>query len=361
MNYRLSITIPVYNFAAFLSETLDTILDQDGAKDVEILIFDGGSTDHTPDLIAQYQKQHKNIRYVRRPQRGGIDRDMAFSVTESSGDYVWLFSGDDLFLPGSISKALALIDGGADLYLTRHYEWRDYEKDWIVWPTVETKDQTIFDLSNPVSRKEYFSKAQNTEAFFSFIGGLIVKKQTWESIPINEKFVGSCWAHAARLFELMPKGLTVCVLADAYLNRRPDNDSFGSGSIVSRYRLTIDGFTDIADHFFGENSPEAREVRRVLRAEYHPLAMQLGKFLCEIHPEREDRTLIDRLFRKLYNEANYACWRARFDYWRTTAQRFRRWQPELSAKYEARGGEAVKTPLQIPDLSKKAPPNKGGA
>ena len=48
MTYRLSITIPVYNFAQFLPETLDTILDQEGAKDVEVLIFDGGSTDHTP-------------------------------------------------------------------------------------------------------------------------------------------------------------------------------------------------------------------------------------------------------------------------------------------------------------------------
>ena len=125
MTYRLSITIPVYNFAQFLPETLDTILDQEGAKDVEVLIFDGGSTDHTPEVVAQYQKRHANIRYVRRPQRGGIDRDMASSVTESSGDYVWLFSGDDLFLPGAIKKALTLIEGGADLYLTRHLEWRD--------------------------------------------------------------------------------------------------------------------------------------------------------------------------------------------------------------------------------------------
>ena len=336
MTYRLSITIPVYNFAQFLPETLDTILDQEGAKDVEVLIFDGGSTDHTPEVIAQYQNRHPNIRYVRRPQRGGIDRDMASSVTESSGDYVWLFSGDDLFLPGAIKKALTLIEGGADLYLTRHLEWRDYEKDWIVWPTVAAKDQTVFDLADPAARKEYFKKAQNTEAFFSFIGGLIVKKETWERVSINEKFVGSCWAHAARLFELMPNGLSVCVIENAYLKRRPDNDSFGSGSIVGRYRLTIDGFTNIADHFFGEKSLEAREVRRVLRAEYHPLAMQLGKFLCEIRPDREDRALIDRLFNKLYNEPTYACWRARFEYWLTTADRFRRWQPELSAKYEKR-------------------------
>lgn len=195
--------------------------------------------------------------------------------------------------------------------------------------------EPFFQLSRDAERREYFSKAENTEAFFGFIGGLVVKKTKWESVSINEEFIGSCWAHVARLFEIMPMGLCVKVLNEPYLKRRPDNDSFGSGSVTSRFRLTIDGFTKIVDHFYGPSSFEAQQMRRVLRNEYHPLNMWLGKFLCLIDPKREDIALMDRLLAELYDDKTLEAWKVRFNYARVTPQRFRRWQPDLSAKFDA--------------------------
>lgn len=335
MSKKLSVVVPVYNFVRFLPQTLDTIVTQPFFCDVELLILDGASTDETPALIKNYQRFFPQIKYVRQRERGGIDRDMAHSVSHACGDYCWLFSGDDLMLPGGLAKALEHIESDHDLYLTRHLEWVDDRNEWVEWPTLNVSGEPVFQLSNEADRREYFAHAANTEAFFGFIGGLIVKKSTWESVPINEEFVGSCWAHVARLFEIMPNGLSVKVLSEPYLERRPDNDSFGSGSITSRFRLTIDGFTKIADHFFGSTSFEAREIRRVLRNEYHPLNMWLGKFLCLIDPEREDIALMDRLLSELYGERTWETWKVRFHYARVTPQRFRKWQPDLSAKFDA--------------------------
>ncbi|MCC2108035.1 MAG: glycosyltransferase, partial [Hyphomicrobiales bacterium] len=42
---RLSIAIPIYNFADFIVETLDSIVAQDGADEVEVVVVDGASTD----------------------------------------------------------------------------------------------------------------------------------------------------------------------------------------------------------------------------------------------------------------------------------------------------------------------------
>jgi abequosyltransferase len=335
MHKTLSVAIPVYNFATYLPETLDSIVTQARAGDIEILILDGASSDETPALIKKYQRYFKNIKYVRLSERGGIDRDMARAVTHSSGDYCWLFSGDDLMLPGALEKALEYIETRFDLYLTRHLEWVDDRSEWVEWPTLNVTCEPVFELSNDAERHEYFSRAENTEAFFGFIGGIIVKKSKWDSIPINEEFIGSCWAHVARLFELMPNGLSVKVLSEPYLKRRPDNDSFGSSSIISRFRLTIDGFIKITDHFFGPTSFEAKQVRRVLRNEYHPLNMWLGKFLCLIDPEREDIALMDRLLAALYGDKSWDAWKVRFHYARVTPQRFRKWQPDLSAKFDA--------------------------
>jgi abequosyltransferase len=332
---KLSVAIPTYNFAKYLGETLDTIVSQALMSEVEILILDGASTDDTPALLKEYQRYFNNIKYVRLAQRGGIDRDMAQAVTYASGEYCWLFSGDDLMLPGALEKALKHIETGLDLYLTRHLEWVDDRSEWIEWPTLNVSGEPVFQLANRDDRREYFMCAANTEAFFGFIGGLIVKKSTWETVSINEEFVGTCWAHVARLFELIPNGLSVKVLSEPYLKRRPDNDSFGSGSITSRFRLTIDGFLKIVDHFFGPQSFEAQQMRRVLRNEYHPLNMWLGKFLCQIDPAREDLALMDRLLAELYGDRTWEAWKVRFNYARVTPKRFRKWQPDLSAKFDA--------------------------
>jgi abequosyltransferase len=185
MTKKLSITLPVYNFAQYLPETLDSICMQKYVSHVEILILDGASTDKTPELVKKYQRFFPNINYVRLSERGGIDRDMARSVTCSSGDYCWLFSGDDLMLPGALGKALNHIETGLDLYLTRHLEWVDYRDDWVAWPTLNVLEEPVFQLSNNLERHSYFSSAENTEAIFGLIGGLIVKKSTWESVILN--------------------------------------------------------------------------------------------------------------------------------------------------------------------------------
>jgi abequosyltransferase len=332
---KLSVVIPTYNFAHYIENTLDTIVTQPRVDETEILILDGGSTDNTPEIIKNYQRYLPNINYVRMSERGGIDRDMAKAVTHASANYCWLFSGDDLMLPGALGSALEHIESGFDLYLTRHLEWVDDRDEWVEWPTLNTIGEPVFELSNDVIRRDYFSHAVNTEAFFGFIGGIIVNKSKWESVPINEEFVGACWAHVARFFEIIPSGLSVKVLEKPYLKRRPDNDSFGSGSITGRFRLTIDGFLKIVDHFFGAHSFEAKQMRRVLRNEYHPLNMWLGKFLCLIDPEREDIALMDRLMAALYGDNTLEAWKVRFNYARVTPERFRKWQPDLSKKFDA--------------------------
>jgi abequosyltransferase len=55
---KLSIPIPVYNFAEFLPQTLDSILSQEGVGQVEILVVDGASTDGTQQLIQPLCSQH---------------------------------------------------------------------------------------------------------------------------------------------------------------------------------------------------------------------------------------------------------------------------------------------------------------
>ena len=334
MTASLSICIPIYNFAKFIPETLNSILGQDGGTEVQIVILDGASTDNTAEILAGYERKHPNIKYVRQTQKGGIDRDMAKSVEPATGDYCWLFSGDDIMRPGALRRALNEIQSGHDLYLCKHMEYYFYHDSWTEYPTVACEDGAVFELSDPRSRRDYFSKAVNTEAFLSFIGGIIVKRSTWNRVPLNEEFVGSCWGHVARFFELMPGGLSIKVLSGALLDRgqtmTPSQAAAWSIAIASP---STDS-DNIADRFFGHDSIEAFHVRRVIRHEFHPLAMQLGKFMCFVNPAGESRALMDSLMKKVYSDFSIGNLRAKFAYATMSAERFRRQQPELSAHHE---------------------------
>jgi len=299
----LSVCIPTYNFGAFIGETLDSIVSQLSDR-VEIVIVDGASTDNTSEVVGRYEKQYPGVKYHRLPAKGGIDRDMAKAVELARGTYCWLFSSDDVMKQGALEQVLALIASGSDLYLCTHTVCTLDMKYVGDYPVLATTEESTFDLRSGAGRGRYFELAETTEAFFSFMSGLIVNKSRWDAVPMNDSFVGSCWAHVARLCELMqmPRGLSVTFVPRTLLDRRGDNDSFSGNGIVRRHALAIDGYHKLADTFFGSDSPEAFHFRRVVRNEYGFRALLDTRMRCEQNLDSESIALLDQLVCKAYRD-----------------------------------------------------------
>lgn len=313
---RLSICIPVYNFGSYLGETLNSILGQMHDDNVEVLVVDGASTDNTSDVVFEFQKNHTQLKYYRLDEKGGIDADIAKSVDLARGEYCWLFGGDDLMAPGALERALHEISQGHDLYLFKHANYTlDMKLFLIEYPVLKLSKDSVFNLSDRTDRYRYFTLAQTTEAFFSFMGGIIIKRSQWCSVPLNQEFIGTCWAHAARIFELISTGITLKFLAASYVDKRGGNDSFVDKGIVNRFRISIDGYNKIGDTFFGRESIEAFHIRRVIRYEYPLRKFLYAKLLCEKNPISEDRDLLDTLVRKTYSDASMIAKLNRFIYW----------------------------------------------
>jgi abequosyltransferase len=295
---RLSICIPTYNFAQFIGETLESIAPH-VVEGVEVVILDGGSTDDTSTVVESFKERLPGLSYHRRPQRGGIDRDMAHTVELARGDYCWLFSADDLMKPGAITEMLGEISSGLDVYLcgfTRCTFDMNTIKDQ---PILRAPAGSTFDLGRDHDRRRYFESALTTNPFFSFLGSMVFKKARWDALPLDENFVGSCWAHVARFFRMIHDGLQVKYLGKSYLRKRSDNDSFLQDGLIKRYALTIDGYHLLADTFFGHGSLEAHHIRRVVAREYTPREMLYAKMLSRDAPP-EQRMLLERLVRKTY-------------------------------------------------------------
>ncbi len=321
---KLSIAIPVYNFADFIPETLNSIIEQEHGNTVEIVETDGASTDQTPEVMTEFCSKYPNIIYNRLPRKGGIDRDMASALEATHGEYVWLFSGDDIMHPGSLATILEEIRSGDDIYICKHMECTGWMEPLFEYPVLEPDARGTFELSDPIQRLAYFKRAVNSEAFFSFCSGLIIRRSTWDRVPLDENFVGSCWAHCARFFSLMPEGLRVNYLGRVLLSRRGDNDSFSNNGLVERFRIQVEGFHDIVNMVFGRNSPEAREVRRAIRREFKPHVTLLLKYLCCLRPQVESKSVLDRVVARGYQDPLLECLKVRLIYALMPRQLFRR-------------------------------------
>jgi abequosyltransferase len=296
---RLSVSIPTYNFGRFIGETLDSILPQ-VTDEVEVLVVDGASTDDTEEVVRNRQERFPRLKYYRLPKKGGIDRDMAKSVELARGKYVWLFSADDWMAGGALKKVLDEILLGLDLYLCG-FTLCDFEMHpRQPHPILDAPDASVYDLGNPIERKEFFARGLTTTAFFSFMSSLVFRKEKWDCAKMDDSFVGSCWDHVARLFRLIPGGLSVKYLSGTYLLKRDDNDSFSERGIAYRVGIAIEGYHRLANSFFGPESAEARHIRRVLKNEYPLLNLLYIKSRTSASHIPGDMEYLDELVTNLY-------------------------------------------------------------
>ena len=308
MNIKLSICIPTYNYGEFIGQTLDSILPQ-ASIEVEIIVLDGGSTDDTAEVVAARQDDYTQLTYHHQSFRGGIDRDIEKVVSLAQGQYCWLFSADDIMLPGAIDKVLEGIKTNDDVYLCEH-DLCNLEMGSIgEYPAFNNiSHPRLFNLGDASQRREYFRLARTSEAFFSFLAGPIFKKEIWDSSDIPESFRNTCWIVAGRLLSMFPKGITIKYLGETLLHKREGNDSFSNGSAVNRCRIGIENFQHISNAVFGKYSEEAFHIRRVLQLDIPFRYLILAKLKAAEHPAREDIQVLNRLAMMHYADLSISNW-----------------------------------------------------
>ena len=91
----VSIILPTYNCAAFLSHSIGTILSQT-YNSYEIIVIDDGSTDNTKEVLYPFMQR---IKYIRLEQNKGLPTARNIGVRSAQGKYIAFIDADDLWLP----------------------------------------------------------------------------------------------------------------------------------------------------------------------------------------------------------------------------------------------------------------------
>lgn len=88
----VSILMLTYNRAHFLTEAIDSVLNQ-SYQNWELIIIDDGSTDNTSEIVGRYTDSR--INYIKHETNAGLFARRSESLTYVKGDYVAVLDSDD--------------------------------------------------------------------------------------------------------------------------------------------------------------------------------------------------------------------------------------------------------------------------
>lgn len=96
----ISVIVPVYNVEKYVSECIESILNQT-YSDFELILVDDGSTDTSGKICDEYAATDKRIKVIHK-QNGGL-RDATIAGSKAgNGDYIYYVDGDDYIKPETL-------------------------------------------------------------------------------------------------------------------------------------------------------------------------------------------------------------------------------------------------------------------
>ena len=110
----VSVIIPTYNYAHYISKAIDSILSQNYPADcIEIIVYDDGSKDNTRAVVQDYVEK-AGVKYFFQQNKGKACATYK-AILESKGKYVFNLDADDYFFPEKIAATVAIFEGDADI------------------------------------------------------------------------------------------------------------------------------------------------------------------------------------------------------------------------------------------------------
>ena len=128
MGARLSTIVPVHNGEQYVKHCIESIQNQ-SLKDIQIIVVDDGSTDHTAKIVQEYSE----VQLVHRAENGGTGAARNLGLDCAQGEYVAFLDVDDWLDSNAYLEMTAALDkSNSDIGICNIYtEYGDYRRSEI--------------------------------------------------------------------------------------------------------------------------------------------------------------------------------------------------------------------------------------
>lgn len=237
----ISICIPTYNRAPFLKECLESITaqfsDQRIQETINIFILDNQSADNTKNVAESFTSKFDNILYIRDEQKRDISRGISKAASYGDGEYIWVFSDDDLQTSESISTIIKNIENEKPDVIINNLN--------SFFGKLEKIQKNILKINHDYylkNRKELFKYLNkkifsNVDFYTTFCSNTLLKKTFLDKNSyILEKFNGpmDLFPFHAMMF-YSDAQFTTKIISSTLLFIRGDNESWGSRNKIKHY------------------------------------------------------------------------------------------------------------------------------
>lgn len=223
-NVKVSVVIPIYNVEKYLRQCLDSVVNQT-LKEIEIICVNDGSTDSSPEIIAEYMSQDNRVKVINKPNSGyGNSMNMGFDL--ATGEYIGIVESDDYADPEMFETLYKIAsENKLDVVKSGYYYYFSI-------PEERNEKQEI--VSKMLSNKTfcpttYFKSEMEMVEFFN------IKPTIWSSI-YRKEFIcennirfnetpGASYQDASFNFKVWSCAERVQLLQEAFLHYRQDNEA----------------------------------------------------------------------------------------------------------------------------------------
>lgn len=124
MKELVSIIMPSYNTAKYISETIDSVLAQT-YQNWELIIVDDCSTDDTDSVIGRFCDER--IRYLKNEKNSGAAVSRNRALREAKGRWIAFLDSDDLWVPKKLEKQIQFMEFNGYAFSYTNYEEIDVD------------------------------------------------------------------------------------------------------------------------------------------------------------------------------------------------------------------------------------------
>lgn len=170
----VSILVSNYNYARYMGDALQSVLDQTYSN-IELIICDDGSTDDSVRVIEEFERKDPRVRFISK-ENGGQASGFNAAFAASRGEIISLLDSDDLFLPHKIERVVADFQAHPDSGFNVHR---------VIRMSADRRRQGVWPMSAPLPSGWYGSTLMQDGGILPYMpptSGLSLRRDVAERI-----------------------------------------------------------------------------------------------------------------------------------------------------------------------------------